>query len=147
MGQIETSILVRRPRQVVFDFLFDFEHTGGIDPGIQQIEKKSVGPTGVGTEFAVRQRVPPFGRIADGISRFTAVDSPTTIVIEAELGSMRPIGRFELKDVDGGTLLDVAVDPNPVGVFRILTPLIARKARRLWEARLRRMKRILESSP
>lgn len=145
MGQIQTSIVIQRPRQVVFDFLLDLEHAIGIDPDIQSIEKTSDGPTGTGTEFAVRQRVPPFGRMSDGISKFTAVDPPETIIIEAELGPIRPTGRFEFKDADGGTLVSVSVDPNAVGIFRALSPLIARRARRLWEKRLRRMKRILES--
>jgi len=145
MAQIETSIVIDRSRQDVFGFLLDLEHATGIDPDIESIEKTSTGPTGAGTEFSVRQKVPPFGRVSDGVSRFTVVDQPRTIEIEADLGPIRPTGRFEFEDHDGGTLVTVAIDPNATGFFRLLSPLIARKARRLWEKRLVRMKRILES--
>jgi carbon monoxide dehydrogenase subunit G len=145
MAQIETSILIHRSRQDVFDFVLDLEHAIGIDPDIESIEKTSPGPAGTGTEFSVRQKVPPFGRISNGVSRFTAVDPPRTIAIEAELGPIRPTGRFAFEDVDGSTRVTVAIDPNAAGLFRLLSPLIARKARHVWEQRLVRMKRILES--
>ena len=145
MAQIETSIVIDRPGQDVFDFLLDLEHATGIDPDIESIEKTTTGPTGAGTEFSVRQKVPPFGRVSNGVSRFTMVDRPRTIVIEADLGPIRPTGRFGFEARDGGTLVTVAIDPNATGFFRLLSPLIARKARRLWEKRLVRMKRILES--
>jgi len=144
MAQIETAVVIRRPRRDVFDFLLDLEHATGIDPGIVSVAKRSEGPTTAGTEFEVRQRVPPFGRITKGTSRFTTVDAPSTIAIQAELGPIRPTGRFEFKDVSDGTLVTVAINPNARGVYRILSPLIARRARRLWEARLQRMKMILE---
>jgi len=145
MKQIQASVVIQRPRQVVFDFLLDLEHAIGIDPDIESVEKRTDGPTGPGTEFAVRQRVPPFGHMSDGVSKFIAVDAPRTLVIAAELGPIRPTARFEFKEADGGTLVSVAVDPNAVGIYRVLSPLIARRARRLWQERLSRLKSILES--
>jgi hypothetical protein len=37
-------------------------------------------------------------------------------------------------------------DPNPVGVFKLLSPLITRQAQRLWDGNLARLKTVLEAS-
>jgi hypothetical protein len=39
----------------------------------------------------------------------------------------------------------VRANPNPVGPFRLLAPLIARQGQHLWDKRLARIKSILET--
>ncbi len=59
---------------------------------------------------------------------------------------MRPNGVFTFDQTDGGTRVTFRGDPNPVGPFKLLSPLFARMGRRVWAQRLTRAKAALEAS-
>ena len=45
-----------------------------------------------------------------------------------------------------GTRVTFRGDPNPVGVLKRLSPLVARQAQRLWDGNLARLKTVLDGS-
>lgn len=78
--------------------------------------------------------------------RFTGVVPNEEIRFEAEVGPMRPKGLFAFDQTERGTRVTFRGDPNPVGVFKVATPIFVLIGRRVWRERLARAKVALEAS-
>ena len=46
-----------------------------------------------------------------------------------------------------GTTVTVRLNPNPIGLLKLLSPVFARIGERVWDKRLARLKHALERSP
>ena len=101
------------------------------------------GPAGPGTTFRFRQKM--FGRPRDHTTRFTAIEPNRTIQFEAALGPIRPTATLTFDEAGAGTRVNFSAESNPVGPFKLLSPLINRKGQREWDDRLRRVKSVLEA--
>ena len=77
--------------------------------------------------------------------RFTAIVPNEKIEFEAEVGPMRPNCAFIFDQVHGGTSVTFQGDPNPVGPFKLLSPLFTRIGHQVWAGRLARTKTALEA--
>ena len=137
-AEIQSATMIARPVEDVFQFLLDLDRHP-TDPGIAAVVKSPSGPTAPGTTFRFRH---DNGR--ETTMRFTAVEPSRRIGFESIVGPLRPVGELALEGADGRTRLSVRVTPNPVGAFKLLTPLVHRKGRRVWDARLARLKTALE---
>jgi len=145
MATIESTVTIARPVEEVFRFLLaPEENAPKFDPGIESVVKTSEGPTGTGTKFLFREKA--LGRRRETPGRFTAVEPNRKIEFEARAWPVRPAGAFRFEQTDGGTRLTFRGEPNPVGPFTLLSPLIARWGQRVWDERLARLKAVLENS-
>ena len=59
---------------------------------------------------------------------------------------MRPLCEFTFDQTEGGTRVTFRGDPNPVGLFKLLSPVFSRIGRKVWRQRLARAKAALEAS-
>ena len=57
--------------------------------------------------------------------RFTAIVPNEKIEFEAEIGPMRPNCAFIFDQAHAGTSVTFRGDPNPVGPFKLLSPVFA----------------------
>jgi hypothetical protein len=69
------------------------------------------------------------------------------IEIAASFGPLRPRGAFTFAEASQDTTVTLRVNPNPVGPFKLLAPLFARVAQKVWSERFMRIKASLESAP
>ena len=142
-ARVESAVTIERPVEDVFAYVLDLEANGPAwCPDLESVEKTSEGPVGAGTTFRQVQNV--MGKRRDTSLRFTAVETNRKIEAAAELGPIAPRMSLIFETVGGKTRVAARGDANPKGPFKLLSPLIARQGRRMWEARLAGLKNALE---
>lgn len=144
MARIESAITIARPVEEVFQFLLDLDkNLLSTDSDVESVVKTPDGPTAPGTTVRIRQKV--LGRTAESVTCFTAVERDRRIEWDGSVGPMRPHAAFELEPADRTTRLTFRADPNPVGPFKLLSPVFARIGSKVWHNRLQRIKTAIES--
>jgi uncharacterized protein YndB with AHSA1/START domain len=145
MAEIESKVTIARPREEVFGYFLSLEEkVPTTNPDVEWVVKTPDGPTRVGT--TLRSRGKSLGRTRETTMRFTAIVPNETIRFEAEVGPMRPKCVFTFDPMDGGTRVTFRGDPNPIGMFKLLSPMFERVGQRVWAERLARAKATLEAS-
>jgi uncharacterized protein YndB with AHSA1/START domain len=145
MAEVEATVTIARPVEEVFRFFLDLDKNGShMDPSIESVVKTPLGPTRPGTAFRIRQRI--LGKVRDTTTTFMSLEPNRKIEIAASFGPLRPKGASVFDEGNRGTTVAVRVNPNPIGPFKLLTPLFARVVRKVWGERLARIKAVLEST-
>lgn len=144
-ARMESTVVIERPVEEVFGFVLDLTNIPSMDPSVESVERTSEGPVTAGTTFRLRQKAPPLGRLRDALVRYTAVEPNRKIVFEARVGPIAPTASLTFERANGGTRVTFRGDPNPVGPFKLLSPLINRQGQRMWDKRLARLKTTLET--
>ncbi len=143
MAKIETTVTIARPREEVFGFFLNpDDHVPQADPDVESVVRTSKGPTTAGTTFRFRHS----GRPRETTSRFTAVVPNEEIRFEGAVGPLQPKCVLTFAEAAAGTRVTLQADPNPIGPFKLLSPLIRRKGKQLWSRRLEQAKAALEAS-
>lgn len=140
MGIFESTVTIARPAEDVFRFFLDFEKNAA-DLGIEFVVKEPEGPTEVGTTFRLRDK-------AGGnemITRYTSLDPNKKIEFDGEVGPLRPKGVYIFEPAASGTRVTIRANPNPVGPLKLVSPLVTRIGKRVWDKRFARIKKLLEA--
>ena len=137
--QLESAVTITCPVEEVFGYFLDLDHNAS-DPGVESVSRTPAGPTAPGTTFRFRHAK---GR--ETMTRFTALETNRRIDFEGKVGPLAPKGDFAFERVGPATRLTVRIDANPPRALRPLSPLIRRQGRKVWEARLARIKTALEA--
>ena len=144
MAKMETTVVIARPVEEVFNFFLNLEKTAPkTDPSVGTVVKTPDGPTGPGTTFTFRQH--NLGKVRETTTRFTAIEPNRTIAFEAKIGPMRPQCDLTFEHTDGGTMVTFRGDSIPHGPLKLLSPLANIKGQQVWGQRLLRVKTVLES--
>ena len=144
MPHAEYSVTVDRPARDVFDYLADGTHNREWRSGVLDIERTNA----ISGEGAAYRQVlaGPGGRRIDGDYRITAFDPPRRLEFLVTAGPARPTGVFELADgTDRATVVRFTLDLQPMGLMKLMTPMIARQMRRE-VAQLETLKKVLEQT-
>jgi len=142
-GMMESTVVIERPLDEVFGFLLDLEkNIRSVDADIESVEKTPEGPIAAGTTFWLSRNAR--GRHRE-FTRYTRIEPNRKIEFEARFGPVAPTGSLTFEQDNGGTRVTFRGDPNPVGPFKLISPLIARKGQNMWDKRLARIKAILEA--
>jgi hypothetical protein len=145
MAEIESTVTITRPLGEVFAYFLALdENVPGTNPDVEYVVKTPSGPTRVGT--TLRSRGKALGRVRETTMRFTGIVPNERIQFEAEVGPMRPKCVFVFDEAPGGTIVTFRGDPDPVGPFKLLSPLFRRMGRRVWAERLSRAKAPMEAN-
>ena len=144
MPHAEYTVTIDRPARDVFDYLADGTHNSEWRTGVLDI-KHTNSATGEGAAY--RQVLAgPGGRRIDGDYRITAFDPPRRLEFLVTAGPARPAGVFELTDgTDRATVVRFALDLQPAGLMKFMTPMIVRQMRRE-VAQLETLKKVLEQA-
>ncbi len=142
MLHAEHSVTIDRPSRDVFDYLADGTHNRDWRDGVIEIERVSASE-GEGATY--RQVLAgPGGRRIDGDYQVTVFERPSRLEFLVTAGPARPTGAFELSETPGhGTRVRFALDLQPAGFMKLMTPMIA-KQMRSEVAQLDTLKAILE---
>lgn len=140
MAHIETSVVIDRPQQVVFEYLTDLRNAKEWSTEVVEVTYEgelSKDSRGADTRKIGRKEIVMPWRI-------TSFEPPAQVVIEYE----RPFpitARFSFAASGSGTLVTCATDLHPRGWWRLLTPMMAREAGKADEIQFQKVKAILES--
>jgi hypothetical protein len=145
MARIEGEIVIDRPVDVVFDYVADQSNEPQYNPRMVRAQKITAGPVGKGTQF--RSAVASMGRTAEMLIECTGYDrsallATTTTMRQADISYTL---RFE--PTPAGTRMRWSGHVRPMGVFRLLGPVITwmviRQEQRIWTS----LKKHLEAVP
>jgi uncharacterized protein YndB with AHSA1/START domain len=144
MPHAEYTVTIDRPARDVFDYLADGTHNSEWRTGVLDI-KHTNSATGEGAAY--RQVLAgPGGRRIAGDDRITAFNPPRRLEFLVTAGPARPAGVFELTDgTDRATVVRFALDLQPAGLMKFMTPMIVRQMRRE-VAQLETLKKVLEQA-
>jgi uncharacterized protein YndB with AHSA1/START domain len=129
MPHAEHTVTVKRPASDVFGYLADGTHNKEWRAGVLEIERTSAAD-GQGATY--RQVLAgPGGRRIDGDYRVTVFDPPRRLEFAVIAGPARPVGVFELtENPDQTTQIRFALDLEPAGMMKLMTPMITKQMRR-----------------
>ncbi len=143
MAGMKSVVTIARPVEEVFGFFLALdENAKRTDPSVESVVKTPTGPTRAGTTFRVRQH--SLGKQRETMTRFTYIERDHTIEFEARIGPMKPKGSLAFVPTEEGTRVTFAGDSRPTGPLKLLSPLMNRKGQQVWDARLARIKTVLE---
>jgi carbon monoxide dehydrogenase subunit G len=142
MGIVESTVVVARPVEDVFQFFLDFDRSAA-GLGIESATREPKGPTEVGTTFRLRDKAG--SKTRESTTRITSIEPNRKIGFDGTVGPLRPRGAYIFEPTEHGTRLTVRIDPNPIGPLKLASPLVTRMGRRIWDKRLERIKALLEA--
>lgn len=143
MIKAETSVVINRPVEKVFEFVNASENAPQWRSGVLESWQTSEGPIGVGTTLTEVIRF--LGRRIE--STFEVMEYEPNRKISAKTTS-GPIS-FEVsrtfESVEGGTRLTVTIEGETGGFFKLAEPLVARMTNRQIETDHANLKDLLEA--
>ncbi|HEX2322039.1 MAG TPA: SRPBCC family protein [Streptosporangiaceae bacterium] len=130
MPHAERTVTIRRPTEDVFDYLADGTHNPEWRSGVIEIQRTSAADGQAATYRQVLSG--PGGRPMDGDYRVTVFEPPRRLEFVVTAGPARPSGTFELTEgpEQGSTVVRFALDLEPTGVMRLMSPMITKQMRR-----------------
>jgi uncharacterized membrane protein len=143
--RIEGEIVVKRPVDEVFDFVADARNEPLYNPRMLRAEKLTPGPIGLGTRF--RDEIKSMGRPAEITMEIVGYERPRQLTDSIQLSTMDIRGGFTFDPVPAGTRMRWSWELLPRGVFKLLTPLVARIGRRQEQRIWGDLKRVMEAQP
>ena len=142
MAIIESSIMIEKPVEEVWNFLTDLTNNGPkFQPGLIEMRQTSSGPVGVGTTFQSKRTNGTF------LFRITEYEPNRRLTIEFTSGAISG-SRYvsNLENMGGKTKLTLTAEPKLGGFYRLLGPFVIRNIKKENETALNNLKRILEST-
>ena len=142
MPHAEAEVTIGRSPQDVFAFLADGANNPRWRQGVLDIEQVGGGDVGSGTVFRQGMRG-PMGRRIPADYAITTYEPARTLGFQVVAGPARPDGRYDLEPAEGGTRLRFALDWQPPGLRKLLSPMVGRQMPHAVAA-LEQLKEVLE---
>jgi uncharacterized protein YndB with AHSA1/START domain len=143
MIEVNNTLVINRPIDVVFAYATSIENLPEWVGPITDAKQTSEGPIGVGTTNIRSMNV--MGRKTESPNKVTEYVLNSRFSTETTAGSLQTKERFIFESVDGGTRLTVEGQVEASGFLKLAAPVIASMARRQSATDFGTMKDILES--
>jgi len=147
-GRFEATIEIDRPIDKVFAFLADGENDPKFSPRVQEIQKTTDGPPGVGTIY--KSTVKDAGMTTKREFELTEFEAPTKIRWAERSKNIvtAPEGGYDLEPAgEGKTRLSVYNVLEGHGFGKVIAPLALRSARKGADEFAASIKRAVEAEP
>jgi uncharacterized membrane protein len=141
MAEAKREITINRPREEVFSFLANVENDMAWRPGILDIAHSSGSGEGARYHQGVKG---PFGRRVSADIEITEYRPPELIAFRTLSGPVRPTGRYELADTDGGTRVRFVLEAELKGLQKLMAPMVKKSMGNQVSA-LQKLKQALET--
>jgi uncharacterized membrane protein len=142
---VETSMVIGRPRDVVAAFAVDPANTTRWYANIRSVDWQTEPPLRVGTRLSFKAQF--LGRRLDYTYEVRAHDPGERFVMSTEQGPFPMETTYMWSDAPGGgTLMRLRNRGAPSGFSRVAAPAMTRAMRRATQKDLERLKRILEAA-
>jgi len=144
MTNIESSVTIDRPPEVVWEFITDWSNAPKWIPGALEAKQTSAGSLGVGTTLQSKYST---RLLSQGASRITECEPGRKITDET---TSPPVIRgtrwsLTLENVEGKTKLNSGWEMKINGFYRLVGPLLVGRLRKSNEVMVSNVKHILES--
>jgi uncharacterized protein YndB with AHSA1/START domain len=143
MARIEGELVIYRPVHEVFDVVADERNEPRYNPRIRRAEKRSPGPIGPGTRF--RAEAVTLGRTTRMTIEYTTYERPRRLASSIHMPAADITGTLRFDPIADGTRMGWSWAVRPRGLYRLLTPVIARVGRRQEQENWGGLKRFLEA--
>jgi len=145
MAQFKTSIVIQRPREIVFAMVSNYQNSSLWVSGALEHQQITPGPIGVGTVIRTRGRF--MGQPIEATRTVVTYESPSRYAFRSAYQQVPFTTTFEFEAWPNGTRLTATVEGEPTGLYKAAMPLIFSLIRQQLEGDLRRLKKLLEEQP
>lgn len=140
--EFENTVTIRRPAEVVFAFLADFENVPRWNHAIESTTKTSPGPVGVGSTYRQIRSEPK--RSEEGFE-VTVFEPMHRLAIDGEIGPFHARVEYLVEQIEGATRLTNGVELEPSStVSKLLAPFAGSKIQTAVSDNLGDLKALLE---
>ena len=143
--QLEQTFLIKRPAEVVFDYLTNPAHLAEWQTSKTSVEQLTDGAPRLGTRIRERTKGPG-GKEFDQIVEFAEFDRPRRVRVHVVDGPYPVDGAWTFKPAEGGTRLRFVAEGELSGPMRLLQPLAKRMLAKQFAAYHENLRRNLETS-
>lgn len=143
MVKVETSIVINRPVEEVFEFVDNARNDLQWQSGVLESEQTSEGPVRVGTTFRTVNTF--LGKRLESTVEVTEYEPNKKIATKSLSGTIPIEGSYTFESVEGGTKVVLKGEGDVSGVFKLAEPLVVRAAQRQFEGNFATLKDILEA--
>jgi hypothetical protein len=139
--EMNGTIVIRRPVDVVFDYVINLSNDANWRTGIDESGLQAEEPLGPG--------VMGYSRAGNVTAEWRVISYAAGESVDWELvsGPYRGRGGYRLVPVDGGTQFTLIADVEPSGWLKLLGPLFTWIGQRQNQRDVERLRDILESTP
>ena len=140
--KIETSVVINRSIEDVFNYSTDPENTPEWQTGLLESRLTSAGPIGVGS--TIRDVRVFMGRQAESKVQVIVYEPNKEFTLKIESGEIQFSARHLYESTDDGTKVTFIAEGKPKGFFKHAARLIARKMQQQFESDFLKLKQVLE---
>jgi carbon monoxide dehydrogenase subunit G len=143
MINLELGTLIDRPIKDVFIFVSNPNNMSKWNSAVVSIQQVTPGAVAVGTKFKTVGEA--MGRRLEGEIQVQSFEPDTKCGFQLQAGPMQMNLTMSFKTVGTGTKLNLNVQGNPAGVFKLAEGLMTGQVKSLMEGNLTKLKSVLES--
>jgi len=144
MTTVERSIDIDRPAGDVFAYVTDQTNGPHWQRGLLEVHRTSEGPIGVGSTHTLVRTL--MGRRMEASNEYTRYEPDREVVFEFTGDGMAGQGSYVVEQAGADrTRLTTRVELRPLGLSRLVEPLMAVSLRREVKANLETLKKLLEA--
>lgn len=142
MINLDFSALIDRPVKDVFAFVADPNNMSKWNSAVVSIQQITAGAVGVGTKFKTVGEI--MGRRLVGEMQVQAYEADTQCGFQLNAGPMQMNMTLTFKTVGTGTKLNLHVQGNPAGIFKLAEGVMTGQVKSLMDGNLAKLRTVLE---
>src|SRR5262245_4808497 len=143
MLKIETSTMINRPVEEVFAMASNPEDGPKWSPGLVEAKKTSEGPIGVGATYRLVRMF--LGQRVEGEVELTEYEPNRKFTQDSKGRPFSVESQWTFDTVEGGTRVNVSIEAEPGGFFKLAEPLLRSFTKRTMESELANLKDLIEA--
>jgi uncharacterized protein YndB with AHSA1/START domain len=141
---VTVSTQVNRPIDDVFSFVAAMENEPKWHTDVLEAERLTEGEVGEGTQYRFQLKPQPMAP-PGGTAEIIAFEPSHRIVMQADMGKLKPKMTHVFEEEDGGTRVTRRTEVEMSGLMTLMSPLIRAMMRRRNVGFLGNLKRVLET--
>ncbi len=144
MIEIKTDIAINRPLEEIFEFMADFDNDVHWWREVLESRRISGGKLGVGTTYWQKSRI--MGRTSETTFEITEYELCKKVSIKTLTGPMPYIAGYIFEAAETGTRVTFSAKVKLAGLFKVAEPILACVLKKMTQANVGNLKRLLEAS-
>jgi hypothetical protein len=139
----ESSTSISRRAADVFEFVSDLRNDPRWHTDILEARLAEEGPIGKDATFFIRFK--PFMGESEGTVRVVGYEPPRRLVLRGQMGKLAPTVILSVDPEETGSRFTRRVEMEPVGIMRLMAPLMGGMFRKRNAGFVANLKRVLEA--
>ena len=144
MAKFDISITIKRPVEDVFAVFSNVENGPKWQSGTLEAKQTSPGPIGVGT--TTRSVSTILGRRIEFEFEITEFEPNRKFASQSKSGPFPVQASMTFERIEGGTRLNLTIEAEPGGFFKLAEPLVVSMVKRQIQSDLANLKDLMEAN-